>query len=147
MIKHLDVIDRNFVDNFLLENMSLAEALCAAEGKELTDNNKNYYTKRAYDRLDIPVVNEYYLEMRCKMAGLEAERMIWNRDIATEKLTHLIDKAEAELYEDGSKITMSRMNAVVLPVKELNELWGLKEQNINLNTEAQVIFKDEELLD
>lgn len=147
----LPIKDRLMVDYVLLNCMSWSDAFCRAYGKPIAADSatERKYHKRAEVRMSVPVVKEYYDEMRGKIMDYEKEQATWSREVATEKLRKLIEKAEDELYTQEQKITMARLHAVVDSSKELNELWGLKEQNININGEAKVVFTDngEDLLD
>jgi hypothetical protein len=70
-------------------------------------------------------------EVRSKEVG----RGVWTKDVATKKLMALVERAEEDIYGkdregnsiDGGKkqITMARLNAIVLPIKELNTMNGL----------------------
>ena len=69
---------------------------------------------------------------------------------ATQKLMRLIEAAEKDLYgdvEEGiapKQMTMSRINAIVLPAKELNLMNGLNNTNVNLNGGMVVNFVGED---
>ena len=65
-------------------------------------------------------------------------------------MLRLVEQAEEEIYGDpdngvkGNRITMSRLNAIILPVKELNLINGLNQTNVNMNGGCVVQFVGEE---
>jgi hypothetical protein len=63
----------------------------------------------------------------------------WTKERATEKLVRLIEKAEEDIYGnpekglDAKQLTMGRLNAIVLPIKELNTMNGFNQTNVNVD--------------
>lgn len=104
-------------------------------------------TNKANHLLNLSHVKEYYDDIMQDVREREADKATWTRDLATQKLLKLIEKAEEELYTDGQKITVSRMNAILLPVKELNLMNGFNETNVNNIMSAAVQFVGEDQLE
>ena len=52
-----------------------------------------------------------------------------------------------EIYVNGEKITMSRMNAILQPIKELNLMNGYNQINNKVEGTLVQIFGEDDLLD
>ena len=64
---------------------------------------------------------------------------------------NLVERAERDIYGDeehsGSQITMSRLQAIMQPIKELNQMNGLNQTNVNFEGSVVQICGEAELKD
>lgn len=72
------------------------------------------------------------------------KKAVWTKEVATEKLMRLIEKAEQDIYEDDKPITMARLSAILQPAKELNVISGLTQTNLNITSHEVVQFVGED---
>ena len=97
-----------------------------------------------------PHVYNYYQALMEEIRDKDTSKAVWTKEVATGKLMRLIEAAEADLYGNPAEgiapkqMTMSRINAIVLPAKELNLMNGLNNTNVNLNGGMIVNFVGED---
>ena len=114
--------EREFVDAIVSQGLSKVDAYCLVYNVQLTPENKSSIGVRVNRLYNMPHVNAYYESLIQKAMDKAAGKSAWTRELATEKLMNLAEQAEKEIYEQNKGITMSRLNAIVLPIKELNTM-------------------------
>lgn len=125
---------RMFIDNMVVHGMDKVEAYCKANDIEMTDDIAKKTKSSAHRTFLLPQVYSYYDSLTKEAIRKAAGKAAWTKDIATEKLLKLVEKAESEVYDEAKPITISRLNAIFLPAKELNTMY-------QLNTTTTVDFE------
>lgn len=138
---------REFVHNIVNQGMDKVDSYCLVMGINKCRQNIREVTDKAKKELLKPNVNAYYIGLLNEVREKEQGKAIWTRELATEKLIKLAEKAEQEIYENGEKITMSRMNAILQPIKELNLMNGYNQINNKVEGTLVQIFGEDDLLD
>lgn len=140
--------ERMFVHKMVYDGLDRLEAYVDVMKVQLSDDNLRRVKARACAMLLRPHVNRYYLSLLEEIRSKETEKGVWTKELATQKLMKLIEKAEEDIYLDGKQLTMGRLNAIMLPVKELNTMNGLNTTtNINLEGAIVQISGESELKD
>lgn len=145
--------EKDFVHQMVFNGLSAEQACAHACAEELTKENRSKILARANAMFTRPRVYEYFQECLAEVRQEEKGKAVWTREIATEKLMRLIEAAERDLYGDpengvpAQKMTMSRINGVVLPAKELNLMNGFNNSNVNVNGGVTVKFVGEDELE
>lgn len=122
--KPLTKRERVFVEGIALNGLDRAEAFSVAFDEAIgEDEQYEKVLKRATRLFYRPHIQVYYNEIMDKVRGESLAQARWTKDVATEKLLKLIEKAEQELETD--RITMARLTAITNSAKELNSLHGL----------------------
>lgn len=148
MSRAISLQQKEFIHNIVYKGMSKEDAYkLAFDFDDLGEDGQKKLREKANNVFRFPHVQDYYQEVSKDLQEKEADKAVWTRALATEKLMKLIDKAEEELYTDGQKITVSRMNAILLPVKELNLMNGFNETNINNAVSGNIQFIGEDSLE
>ncbi len=138
---------REFVHNIVNQGMNREDAYCLAKGITLCRQNAREVTEKAKKELLKPNVNAYYIGLLDEVREKEQGKAIWTRELATQKLLKLAERAEQEIYDNGEKITMSRMNAILQPIKELNLMNGYNQINNKVEGTLVQIFGEDDLLE
>ena len=128
---------RQFIDNIVFKGMTREEAYCDAYGKDISTGNPESIRANASKLFYTPHVNNYYHAVMEEIRDNDIKKAIWTKDVATEKLMKLAEKAESEIYDENKPITMSRLQAVMQPIKELNQMNGFNQTN--LSVEGQIV--------
>lgn len=142
--------EKEFIHQIVYNGLSRAEAYALVSERKLTDETKASINSSATAMFFRPCVYAYYEDLMQEIREKDKDKAIWTREIATTKLMRLIDAAEKDLYgcpEEGlapKQMTMSRINAVVLPVKELNLMNGYNNTNVNMGGGVVVKFEGED---
>lgn len=126
---------RIFVHKMVYEGMDKLYAYAESHNVQLTDDNIDSIKRRANYIFYKPNVNRYYHALLEEVQEKEQEKGLWTREVATKKLMKLIERAEADIYgEDPKPVTMARLNAIILPAKELNTMHGYNTtSNLNID--------------
>ena len=138
---------REFVHNIVNQGMSREDSYCLVMDIKRCRQNEREITQKATRELLKPNVNAYYIGLLEEVREKEQGKALWTRELATEKLLRLAERAEQEIYQNGEKITMSRMNAILQPVKELNLMNGYNQINNKVEGTLVQIFGEDDLLD
>lgn len=137
-LKPLKDAEREFIRGMVYEGLNRVEAYCLAYGESLNETNRKRLTEKSLKTFYKPNVNRYYHALMEEIREAEVEKGVWTKEVATQKLVRLIEQAEREIYDEGKQLTMSRMNAILLPVKELNTMNGFN-TTTNVNVEGCVV--------
>lgn len=149
-IKILKAEERDFVHAMVYDGLDKVEAFSLIKDVPVTKENRENVRARATRLFNKPHVLDYYNSLIEELNKKEMQKGQWTREVATEKLMHLISKAEEDLYGDpsknvpGKRLTMSTLNAIVLPVKELNLMHGFNQTNMNVSGGCTVQIIGEE---
>lgn len=149
-LKPVKPLEREFIHLIVYQGLDKLDAMAMSLNTTITPTNRAKLMAKANSTFKKPNVNAYYEELMAKVTASQVDKAVWTRERSTETLVKLIEKAEADLYGDEQgnapkQITMSRLNAIVLPVKELNLMNGFNQTNVN-NTggvQVQIIGEDE----
>lgn len=144
VLKPLKAEERIFVRNIVVNGLSPVEAYSDAFGESITEDNKSSIKKKADRRLKKGNVNALYSAMMEEVRDNEIKKAVWTKEVATDKLMRLIEKAESDIYEEDKPITMARLSAILQPAKELNMINGFNQTNLNINSNEVVRFIGED---
>lgn len=142
--------EKDFVHQIVYNGLTREEAYAYVHGKQYNADTMPTLKSSAYGMFFRPCVYAYYEECMAEVRKKETAKAIWTKEVATEKLMRLISAAEQDLYgvpEEGvtpKPITMSRVNAIVLPAKELNLMNGYNASNVNVGGGVVVKFEGED---
>ena len=149
-LRPLSSKEREFIHQIVYQGLPREEAYASVSEMEFTEDNQKKIRSQANSMFFRPHVYNYYQALMEEIRDKDTSKAIWTKEVATAKLMRLIDAAEKDLYGDPSQgiapkqMTMSRINAIVLPAKELNLMNGLNNTNVNLNGGMVVNFVGEE---
>lgn len=136
-IKSLRSNQRKFIELIVYQGLDRMEAYVQANNKVMTDANYESIRTAAAKLFYTPHVNSYYHALMEEIRDKEVKKGVWTKEVATEKLIKLIEKAESDIYGDDvnapKQLTMSRLNAIILPAKELNLMNGFNQTNVNVD--------------
>lgn len=147
---------REFIHLIVYQGLSREEAYAQSHKVSLKDTPIEKLRSRASNAFYTPHVNNYYHALMEEVRDNDVKKAVWTKDVATEKLMRLIERAEEDLYgvdKDGNpvgnqmQLTMGRLNAIVLPVKELNLMNGLNQTNVNVEGCIVQITGEEDIPD
>ena len=144
VLKPLKDEERVFVDEMVINGLNADEAYSVAFNAPLTEESKKSIHNKATRRLNKPNVKSLYEAKMEEVRSEQVKKSVWSKEKSEEKLVRLIEKAEEDLYENGEKITMARLSAIMQPIKELNMINGYNQTNINLNANEMVQFVGED---
>lgn len=142
--------EREFIHQIVYQGLPREEAYATVSEMEYTEENKKKIRSQANSMFFRPHVYNYYQALMEEIRDKDTGKAVWTKEVATQKLMRLIEAAEKDLYGDPEQgvapkqMTMSRINAVVLPAKELNLMHGLNSTNVNLNGGMVVNFVGED---
>lgn len=149
-LRSLSSKEREFIHQIVYQGLPREEAYASVSEMEFTEDNKKKIRSQANSMFFRPHVYNYYQALMEEIRDKDTSKAIWTKEVATQKLMRLIDAAEKDLYGDAEagiapkQMTMSRINAIVLPAKELNLMNGLNNTNVNLNGGMIVNFVGED---
>ena len=149
-LRPLSSKEREFIHQIVYQGLSREEAYASVSEIEYSEDNKKKIRSAANSMFFRPHVYNYYQALMEEIRDKDTGKAIWTKEVATQKLMRLIEAAEADLYGDPSEgiapkqMTMSRINAIVLPAKELNMMNGYNNTNVNLNGGMIVNFVGED---
>lgn len=136
-LKPLRSNQRNFIHLMVYQGLNRIEAYAQANNKVLDDENRESIRTAAAKVFYTPHVNNYYHALMEEIRDKEVKKGVWTKEVATEKLMKLIEKAEKDIYGDGEQeakqLTMSRLNAIILSAKELNLMNGFNQTNMSVD--------------
>ena len=141
---------REFVHLIVYNGLTREEAYAQINGETLDDESRTRISRAAKSMFFLPHVYSYYNALMEEARDKATGKALWTKEVAEKKLLRLVEQAEEEIYGDpdkgikGNRITMSRLNAIILPVKELNLMNGLNQTNVNMNGGCVVQFVGEE---
>lgn len=144
-LKPLQPNQREFINLIAYKGLDRIEAYCQAYDKTVDDSNRESVRVCAAKIFHLPHVHNYYQAVMEEIRDNETKKGVWTKEVATEKLTKLIEKAEQEIYDENKQITMSRLNAIMLPVKELNLMNGFNATNLNIDGQVVQICGENEI--
>lgn len=150
-LRSLSSKEREFVHQIVYQGLSREESFASVSSIDYTDENMKKIKTGAHSMFFRPHVYNYYEALMEEVRDKETNKAVWTKEVATEKLMRLIERAEEDLYGDpqngipAKAITMSRLNAIVLPAKELNLMNGLNSTNVNVGggVVVNIIGEDE----
>lgn len=147
-LKPLQPKQREFIELMVYKGLERIEAYCLAYGKNIAESNPETIRTQASKIFYTPHINNYYHALMEEIRDNEVKKGVWTKEVATQKLMNLVEKAESEIYGNtetpGKPITMSRLNAIMLPVKELNQMNGFNQTNLNFEgTMVQICGEDD----
>lgn len=146
-LKTLMPKQRQFIDLIVYQGLTREEAYCEANKKNIAECNPETIRTAAAKLFYTPHVNNYYHALMEEVRDKEIKKAVWTKDVATEKLIKLVEKAEKDIYEEGKQITMSRLNAIMQPVKELNLMNGFNQTNVSLDGQIVQICGEDDIPD
>lgn len=143
---------RKFVELMVYQGLTKDEAFSQIMNEPITDETKAAIGRRASQCFNLPQVRTYYDALMKPIREKKVNKAAWTKELAEEKLMRLIGHAEDELYgadgEGKGRVTMSRLQAILLPVKELNTINGYNiTSNVNLSGEIVQIVGEDSLED
>ena len=140
---------RQFIDLIVYKGLDRVEAYCEAYGKDIASVNVESIRVNAAKLFYQPHVNNYYHALMEEIRDNEVKKGVWTKEVATEKLMKLIERAEKDIYGDGEsapkQITMSRLQAIMQPVKELNMMNGFNQTNVNFDGQIVQICGEDDI--
>lgn len=149
-LRSLNSKEREFIHQIVYQGLPREEAYASVSEMEFTEDNMKKIRSAANSMFFRPHVYNYYQALMEEIRDKDTSKAIWTKEVATGKLMRLIEAAEKDLYGDPAEgiapkqMTMSRINAIVLPAKELNLMNGLNNTNVNLNGGMIVNFVGED---
>lgn len=149
-LRSLSSKEREFIHQIVYQGLPREEAYAFVSEIEFTEENQKKLRSQANSMFFRPHVYNYYNALMEEIRDKDTSKAVWTKEVATEKLMRLIKAAEDDLYGDPAKgiqpkqMTMSRINAIVLPAKELNLMNGLNNTNVNVNGGVVVNFVGED---
>lgn len=149
-LRSLSSKEREFIHQIVYQGLPREEAYATVSEVEFTEDNRSKIKSAANSMFFRPHVYNYYQALMEEVRDKDTSKAVWTKEVATQKLLRLIEAAEDDLYGDPAngvspkQMTMSRINAIVLPAKELNLMNGLNNTNVNLNGGMVVNFVGEE---
>lgn len=149
-LRALNSKEREFIHQIVYQGLPREEAYASVSEIEFTEENKKKIRSAANSMFFRPHVYNYYQALMEEIRDKDTSKAVWTKEVATGKLMRLIEAAEKDLYGDPAQgvapkqMTMSRINAIVLPAKELNLMNGLNNTNVNLNGGMIVNFVGED---
>lgn len=141
---------REFIHLIVYNGLTREEAYAQVNSDTLDDKNRTRIKNAAEKMFFLPHVYSYYNALMEEARDKAAGKALWTKERAEKKLIQLVEKAEEEIYgndatgQSGARITMSRLNAIILPIKELNLMNGLNQTNINTTGGVVVQFTGED---
>lgn len=144
ILKPLKPAERIFVKNIVVNGLTPTEAYANAFNLGVNEDNIRKLKNKAIRCLNKENVSAYYNALLEEVRDNEIKKAVWSKEVATEKLMRLIEKAEMDIYEEGKPITMARLSAILQPAKELNMINGYNQTNLNINANAVVQFSGED---
>ena len=139
--------ERKFIDDIAKNGCDKLESYCINYNIELTEENKEEMIKKSNRLFEKDRVKEYYSALMDDIRDRETNKAVWTKELATEKLMHLIEVAEKQIDATDGNITTARLNAIMQPIKELNLMNGFNETNINAGVGLVQIVGEEGLED
>ena len=149
-LRALSSKEREFIHQIVYQGLPREEAYATVSELEFTEDNKKKIRSQANSMFFRPHVYNYYQALMEEIRDKDTSKAVWTKEVATGKLMRLIEAAEQDLYGDPAngiapkQMTMSRINAIVLPAKELNLMNGLNSTNVNVGGGVVVNFVGEE---
>lgn len=135
---------REFVHLIVYQGLTKVEAYCQAYNKDPSQTSKDNLSAGASKLFYKPHINNYYNALMEEIRDTEIKKGAWTKEVATDKLLRLIERAESDIYDEGKQITMSRLQAIMQPVKELNTMNGFNQTNLNIEGQiVQIVGEDE----
>lgn len=144
VLRPLKDIERYFVKDIVNNGLTPAESYSKNFGIEMTPDNGDLLKRKAQMYLKRANIRSYYDGLMEDVRDYETKKAVWTKEVATEKLMKVIERAENDLYNDEKPITMSRLNAILQPIKELNLMNGLNQTNVNVDAAQLVQFVGED---
>lgn len=149
-LRSLSSKEREFIHQIVYQGLPREEAYASVSEIEFTEDNMKKLRSQANSMFFRPHVYNYYQALMEDVRDKSTSKAAWTKEVAESKLIKLIEAAEKDLYGDPAngvspkQMTMSRINAIILPAKELNLMNGLNSTNVNLNGGMIVNFVGEE---
>ena len=149
-LRPLSSKEREFIHQIVYQGLSREEAYATVSEIEFTEDNQKKIKSQANSMFFRPHVYNYYNALMEEIRDKDTSKAIWTKEVATSKLMRLIEAAETEIYGDlendikPKPITMSRLNAIILPAKELNLMNGFNATNVNVGGGVVVKFEGED---
>lgn len=149
-LRPLSSKEREFIHQIVYQGLPREEAYASVSEIEFTEDNQKKIRSQANSMFFRPHVYNYYQALMEEIRDKDTSKAVWTKEVATSKLMRLIEAAEKDLYGDPAQgiapkqMTMSRINAIVLPAKELNLMNGLNNTNVNIGGGVVVNFVGEE---
>lgn len=149
-LRPLSSKEREFIHQIVYQGLSREEAYATVSEIEFTEDNQKKIKSQANSMFFRPHVYNYYNALMEEIRDKDTSKAIWTKEVATSKLMRLIEAAEVEIYGDVENdikpkpITMSRLNAIILPAKELNLMNGFNATNVNVGGGVVVKFEGED---
>lgn len=144
-LKPLSAKHRKFIHLIVYQGLPREEAYCEALEKDINTMNSEALRVNAAKLFYQPHINNYYHALMEEIRDNEVKKAVWTKEVATEKLMKLIEKAETEVYNENKPITMSRLQAIMQPAKELNLMNGLNQTNLNIEGQIVQICGEEDI--
>lgn len=123
---------RQFVHNLVYENMDKPMAYACAYNRDYNDETKGALAAAASSTLKLPQVKKYYEALMNEIIEEQREKAKWTKEKAVEKLTHLVEKIEEDIYTNNQPVTMARLQGIIMAAKELNSMHGYNQTNVKV---------------
>jgi hypothetical protein len=148
-LKPLRPNQRKFIHLMVYQGLDRNEAYAQAYDKVITEENREAIRTAAAKAFYTPHINNYYHALMEEIRDREIKKGVWTKEVATQKLMRLIEKAEQDIYGDEEhepkQLTMSRLNAIILSIKELNLMNGFNQTNVNVEGCVVQIYGEEDI--
>lgn len=144
-LKPLQPKQREFINLIAYQGLDRVDAYCQVYEKTADDSNRESIRVCASKMFHLPHVHNYYEAVMEEIRDNDVKKGVWTKQVATDKLMKLIEKAEQDIYDENKQITMSRLNAILLPVKELNSMNGFNQTNLNIDGQVVQICGENEI--
>ena len=138
---------RQFVHNMVYEGMDKAQAYAYAYNRDYNEDTKTALASAASSTLKLPQVKKYYEALMDELMEVQREKAKWTKEKAVEKLTHLVEKIEEDIYDNKLPITMARLQGIIMAAKELNSMHGYNQTNVKVEGCIVQITGEEKLED
>lgn len=131
------------------QGLERVEAYAQANDKVIGEDNYESIRTAAAKAFYTPHISNYYHALMQEIRDKEVKKGVWTKEVATEKLMKLIERAEQDIYGDEEhepkQLTMSRLNAIILPAKELNLMHGFNQTNMNVDGCVVQIYGEDDI--
>lgn len=142
--KPITARQREFINLIVYNRLDREMAYCQSHGVRPSAFEEGRLQRKSYSEFRKPQVQEYYMACMEEIRDAEVQKGVWTKQLATDKLMRLVEHAEETLYDADAKLNAAILNAILLPIKELNQLEGLLVQKMDINADSQITFVGED---
>lgn len=142
--KRITTQQLNFLENILKGETQYQAYLNAYPSSKSW--KRDSVDQAAYQLFRLEHIQMKFKEMQKRIEDKIVKKSVWTTEMAIEKLTNLAKQAETEIQE-SNKINMTRVQAILGAVKELNSMHGYNEKNITATNKVVIVGSEEDLED